>query len=103
MLDDPHRVEPQLVRVLDLGDRLVVGALLGLALAVWMGLGPRLDLRLELVEQIELHVGVPSLSIFVLLKRLWYCRKPMTRAALAASRTIELLDFLAAHPDQQFS
>jgi DNA-binding IclR family transcriptional regulator len=27
----------------------------------------------------------------------------MTRAALAASRTIELLDFLAAHPDEQFS
>ena len=57
----PDRVEPELVGVLDLGDRLVVGALLGLALAVRVGLGPRLDLRLELVQQVELH-GSPLVT-----------------------------------------
>ena len=55
VLDTPHRVEPQRVGEVDLGDRLVVGALLGVALPVGVRLGPRPDLRLELVQQIELH------------------------------------------------
>jgi hypothetical protein len=59
MLDHPGRVETKLVRVLDLRDRLVVGALLSLALTVRVGLGPRLDLWLELIQQVELHARSP--------------------------------------------
>jgi hypothetical protein len=59
VLHHPHRVEAQTVGELDLGDPLVVGALLGVALTVRVGFRPRLDLGLELVQQVELHCRLP--------------------------------------------
>ena len=55
VLHAPHGLEAERVGQLDLLDALVVGRLFGLPLPVGMRLVPRLDLGLELVEQIELH------------------------------------------------
>ena len=58
VLDVPRRVEAQRVGELDLLDRLRVGALLGLALAVRVGLAPRLR-HVDLVQQVEFQ-GAPD-------------------------------------------
>ena len=56
VLDQPDRVEAELVGELDLLERLLVGPLLGLALAVRVGLArPGLG-DVDLVEQVELHL-----------------------------------------------
>ena len=55
VLHHPDGVESQPVGQLDLLDPFGVGALLGVALAIRMGQRPRLDLRLELVQQVESH------------------------------------------------
>ena len=60
VLDDPDGAEAELVGQLDLLDRLEVGGLLGLALVVRIRLvGPRLG-GLHLVEEVQLHVSLPS-------------------------------------------
>ncbi len=53
VLDVPRRVEPEGVGQLDLLDRLGVGPLLGLTLAV--GVGPPRLRHVDLVQQVELH------------------------------------------------
>ena len=55
VLNAPHRLKSELVGELDLLDGLVVDLLLGLPLTVGMRLGPRFDLGLKFVEQIQLH------------------------------------------------
>jgi hypothetical protein len=67
VLDTPRRIEAQLVGELNLLDRLVVGALFGVSLAVRVGQAPGLDLGLELVQQIELHLS-PFYSSFAIAK-----------------------------------
>ena len=55
VLDEPHRLKAERVGQYDFVDRLFVGRLLGLALAVRVRFGPWLDLRLQLIEKVELH------------------------------------------------
>ena len=61
VFDGPDRVESQGIRELDLVDRLVVRALLALALAVGMRLVPGLR-RIDFVEQIEFQAVTPGSS-----------------------------------------
>ena len=61
VLDVPGGVEPELVGQLDLLERLPIGLLLGLPLAVRMWTGPRLR-DVDLVEQVQLHRH-PSVSV----------------------------------------
>ena len=61
VLDVPRAVEAEGVGELDLLDRLPVRALLGLALAVRVGLRPRLR-HVDLVQQVELHPRLPVCS-----------------------------------------
>ena len=65
VLDHPHRLEAERVGEHDFVDGLFVRGLLGLALAVRMRLRPGLHLRLELIEQVELHRSPRCRSHFV--------------------------------------
>ena len=58
VLDVPRAVEPEGVGELDLLEGLGVGALLRLALAVGVGLPPRLR-HVDLVQEVELHDAAP--------------------------------------------
>ena len=105
VLDDPDRVEPELVGELDLARsprrRCAARRRAGRTGAA----SPRLDLRLELVQQVELHAAPPRLPrYFCNVEKLFPSRvEPMPRPALAATRSAAILNFLAANPSEGFT
>ena len=98
MFHHPGGVEAQAVGVLDLGDGLVVGPLLGFALPIGKWLVPRLHLGLELVDQVEFHR-----SILLQYRKLFCIVESYGSSRPSASRSVEILNFLAAHAPEQFT